>query len=259
MRPNTPHFVLTTESAICHGGHFYAMSSIRDTIFAIYHMFCCSKKITNTEHSKDSHLLILRLVTYVHHMLVRRDFNPFSSTFPAHIPNVTTLEGTLDLFYLCIMAELGELLHPAAYRKLRRNDKELREERLTLIYLRGLSREIQEWWCSHFTFFDPEPRKIIIGDVVYGELLSHQIKALVIYKQQAHSKKIWGEVRACTPATFEAMANKYFPVHTRRDLPRGATVEDFQWSGGGYTLRKSSNGITKLEPCTCESVPCPHS
>ena len=58
MRPNTPHFVVTPESAICHGGHFYAMSTIRDTIFGIYHMFVASKNITNTEHTQDAHLLL---------------------------------------------------------------------------------------------------------------------------------------------------------------------------------------------------------
>ncbi|KAF8220480.1 hypothetical protein L208DRAFT_1202251, partial [Tricholoma matsutake] len=38
MQPN-PHFVVTPESAICHGSHFYAVSTIQDTVFGLYHMF----------------------------------------------------------------------------------------------------------------------------------------------------------------------------------------------------------------------------
>ncbi|KAF8230484.1 hypothetical protein L208DRAFT_1145568, partial [Tricholoma matsutake] len=50
MQPNTPHFVVTPESAIYHGGHFYTMSTIQDMVFRLYHMFVASKRVTNTEH-----------------------------------------------------------------------------------------------------------------------------------------------------------------------------------------------------------------
>lgn len=253
MRPNTPHFVLTAESAICHGGHFYAMSSIRDSIFGIYHMFCCNAVITNTEHTKDSHLLILRIVTYLHHMLVRDEFGVYSSdSYSPHVPDVTSVDGTLDLFYVCIVAELGELLNPKAYQKLRRNDKELEEERLAVVYVRGLSREIQDWWCSTFTFFDPTSRMIIKGELVYEDLLSHQIKTLVNYKRVAQEKKLAAKKDPCTPAAFEAMAEKYFPGYKLRSLPRGAIVEDFQWNGGGYTLRRFENEGDMIHYCSCE-------
>ena len=38
-----------------------------------------------------------------------------------HVPNLATLEGTLDLFLLCIFAELGEFLDPTTYKRQRRD------------------------------------------------------------------------------------------------------------------------------------------
>jgi len=217
-------------------------------------MFCCSKTITNTEHSKDSHLLICRLIHYIHYMFVRGSLDPLSCNLPPHAPNVKSLEGSLDLFYLCIVAELGELLDPQAYKRVRRNDKEFEEERLAVIYVRGLSREIQAWWCSHLSFFNPASRKVIEGDVVYQDLLSHQIKTLIAYKEKAQLEEMEGEEKACTPAAFKAMGKKYFPAYHLRELPDGATVQDFQWEGAGYTLRKSQRRKEETEPCTCELV-----
>ena len=63
-----------------------------------------------------------------------------------------------------------------------------------------------------------------------------------------------GEEPACTPATFKVMARKYFPAYMLRGLPRGATVDNFQWDGGDYTVVRSSDSEPELEPCTCELV-----
>ncbi|KAF8240400.1 hypothetical protein L208DRAFT_1212558, partial [Tricholoma matsutake] len=117
MWPNTPHFVVTPESAICHGGHFYAMSTIQDMVFRLYHMFVASKRVTNTEHSHDAHLLFQRMVTYLDYVLVKCGSKlDLSTPLPTcHIPDVSTFEGVLDLFMLCIVMELGDLINPLAY------------------------------------------------------------------------------------------------------------------------------------------------
>lgn len=167
MRPNTPHFVVTPSAAICHGGHFYAMSCIRDTIYGLFHMFCISKAITNTEHQQDSRLLIRRLIIHTHHLLVKgnADIHPLSS-LPAHVPDVCTLKGTLDLFLLCIFAELGELLDPRAYRKQFRNDVDLECDRLHTIQVRGLARELVAWWSARFVFFTPA-EGVVLGQTMF--------------------------------------------------------------------------------------------
>ena len=119
MRPNTPHFVVTPESAICHGGHFYAMSTIQDTVFGIYHTFVAGRNITNTEHTEDACLLLQRLIIHIHNVLVKCSphLNQPAKPAASHIPNVSTFQGVVDLFMLCIVMELGDLINPLAYWK----------------------------------------------------------------------------------------------------------------------------------------------
>lgn len=64
MRPNTAHAVYTPEHAICHGGHFYATSTIQDSCFGVFHTFVSSSTITNTEHDIDSRRLLRRLLLF---------------------------------------------------------------------------------------------------------------------------------------------------------------------------------------------------
>jgi hypothetical protein len=66
MRPNTPHCVVTTNAAICHGGHFYASSTVRDSCHGFLSSFVGSSLLTNTEHTSDALLMLRRLVEYFH-------------------------------------------------------------------------------------------------------------------------------------------------------------------------------------------------
>lgn len=50
MRPNTPHIVMTLESSITYGRHFYATSTMRATAVGIVHTFLLNSEITNTDH-----------------------------------------------------------------------------------------------------------------------------------------------------------------------------------------------------------------
>lgn len=224
-------------------------------MYGVYHMFCASKVITNTEHTKDSRILLRRLVTYLHHVLVRGGFSPHSSaSLPPHAPDVRTLQGTIDLFLLCIFAELGELLDHAAYRKQRRDVKELEEERLCVIYVRGLSRDIRAWWSSHLMFSSPAAGSIVSGEVIYKQLLSHQIAALVGYKKDAERRKMEAEEASCTGVAFEALARRYFPFYPVTPFPPGATLKNFEWEGGAYTIARSIWRKQPVQPYSCESI-----
>lgn len=63
MRPNTVHMVVTLENSICHGGHFYAMSTMRDSCFGLYGCFFYNSKLTNTDHVR-SRAMLRRMVCY---------------------------------------------------------------------------------------------------------------------------------------------------------------------------------------------------
>ena len=73
MRPNTPHLVVTPEHAICHGGHFYAMATIRDTCFGIYHTFVAGTNLTNTEYSLHASQMLTRMLFFIQDSLIRGD------------------------------------------------------------------------------------------------------------------------------------------------------------------------------------------
>ena len=241
MRPNTPHYVLTPEAAICHGGHFYAMSIIWETVFGVFHMFALSKAITNTEHSRDSHLLLRGLIVYIHHVLVRAQLCPRHpvSKLP-HIPSVWTFDGAFDLFLLCIVAELGELLDPAAYVKQHRDDRELEHERLSTIYPRGLARELLEWWSGLFMFSAKNDQSLTEGKIIFRRVFAHQVRALATYKRLAEHKEMEAEESACTAAAFEALAKKYFPILDRISIPTGTSLGNFDWPKPRYIVVKAA-------------------
>ena len=240
MRPNTPHFVLTPKAAICHGGHFYATSTIRETVFGVFHMFSLSKAITNTEHSLDSRLLLQRLIAYIHHTLVRGQFDPQSPGLPSpHIPDVRTLEGTLDLFYLCIIGELGDFLDPTAYAKRYRDNRALEHQQLCTVHTRGLARELLLWWRGLF-MFRRQGDSGVDGAIIFNSMFTHQVKTLVAYKKRAEQEEMEAEESACTGAAFEALAMKYFPSLAPTLMPEGASTRNFNWQGAGYTVSQLS-------------------
>lgn len=71
MRPNTPHAVFTPKHAICHGGHYYACTTMRDTMFGIVHALIGGNVLTNAEHPA-SRLLLRRIATFYHDALVTK-------------------------------------------------------------------------------------------------------------------------------------------------------------------------------------------
>jgi hypothetical protein len=240
MRPNTPHFVVTPKAAICHGGHFYATSTIRDTVFGVFHMFSLSKAITNTEHTLDSRLLLQRLIVYFHHAFVRGRFDPQSSGLPSpHVPDVRTLEGTLDLFLLCIVGELGDFLDATAYAKEYMDDRAREKKQLNAIYTRGLARELLLWWRGLFMFRGKDDRGVD-GGIIFNSMFTHQVKTLVAYKKLAEKREMEPEESACTAVAFEILTEKHFPFLAHTPMPKGASIKNFNWQGEYYTVIQAS-------------------
>jgi hypothetical protein len=232
MRPNTPHFVLTPESAICHGGHFYAMSTIRDTIFGMYHMFAASRTITNTEHTEDAFTLLRRMVVYMHYILVQGKSRSTEQHSP-HVPDVSTFEGALDFFMLCVVMELGDLLNPLAYKKKARRDRDRDHwNRLCTIHSRGLARELRGWWRGCYMFIDPETADLVDGEGVFNDIFSQHMNVLIAYKSLAEEKGIVGEVEECTAAALEKLVKQYFPLV----LTPGHRKSTFEWLGKRYAI-----------------------
>ena len=71
MRPNTLHTVYTPEHMVCHGGHFYATSTMQDTVVAIIHTFICDHYITNSS-NPESRLILANMLNFYHTTLVKK-------------------------------------------------------------------------------------------------------------------------------------------------------------------------------------------
>jgi hypothetical protein len=72
MMPNAPHAVYTPEHAVCHGGHFFAKSTMEKTMFGIIHGLMGGLLLTNTDHH-PSWLLLRRIAYFYHDVLVCDD------------------------------------------------------------------------------------------------------------------------------------------------------------------------------------------
>lgn len=69
MRPNTIHAVYTPQSSVVHGGHFFATSTMRDTLAATFHTSVLNELMTNTDHP-PAYASLRRLIDLFHCALV---------------------------------------------------------------------------------------------------------------------------------------------------------------------------------------------
>ena len=199
-------------------------------------MFVASKRVTNTEHCHDAHLLLQRMVIYVHYVLVKcgskLDLPTAPHTTP-HIPDVSTFDGVLDLFMLCIVMELGDLINPLAYRRKYHHSRDRDHERLSTIHARGLSRDLRAWWHAHYMLFDPQKNVLLDSEVVFKELFCQHIEELISYKRAAEKNEVYGEVEGCTAELLESLLKKYFPAAMQ---PGGLRDNGFEWVGDKYEV-----------------------
>ena len=151
-----------------------------------------------------------------------------------HVPDVSTFEGTLDLFMLCIMMELGDIINPLAYKKKYRRDRDRDHDRLCTIYVRGLARDLRKWWRTRYMFFDPQAARLVDGEIIFKDLFSQQINSLIYYKKMAESRNIHGDEPECTGEVLESLIRKYFPDAFAL---RGRLKKGFGWDGIRYVVR----------------------
>ena len=69
MRPNTPHAVFTLDHSICHGGYFYATSTMQDTEIGLMHTFIGNSLIANVAHL-PTRAILRRMALFYHKSLI---------------------------------------------------------------------------------------------------------------------------------------------------------------------------------------------
>lgn len=259
MRPNTPHLVVTPESSICHGGHFIATATLRQTCHGIFHTFIASSLLTNAEHTTASRDLLRRMGAYfwkafqTDYVPDKRSPGKISDKYAGNIPNIFTFNGLLDIYSLCNVMELGNIIHFRTY-----TNSGLGElERKKMIEGRIISRQIRQWLACKAELHDSqkEPSLLSLEDDLFYPYLASQASALVNYKRCAHAAGAHGN----SDFTFQDLESQIdgafgedptFLAHYQPSFdPR-----TFDWTGttfqvhpaivGGYWPTKKPSGET---------------
>lgn len=149
MPPGTPHLVVTLESSICHGGHFYTLSGFRKTFIAVINSQLQSTFVTNT-HYDAATVMLLRMVGWMYLWFVEGEQDDANHL----VPDVTTPEGLIDLAYLLLYPEIVNLIDPRTYTLTFGNNRVAAnvqtdavnnipaQDRHAMILARGLSRAV---------------------------------------------------------------------------------------------------------------------
>jgi hypothetical protein len=170
---------------------------------------------------------------------------------PTHVPDVSTFEGILDLFMLCVIMKLGDLINPLAYKRKCRRDRDRDYDRLCTIHACGLARDLRKWWRAHFIFYDPKAKTAVDGEAVFKDIFVQHINTLLSYKKFAEERNIQGEELECTAVVLESLIKKYFP----RALASHELPEGFEWLGPQYEVHVKP-GVATLytEPSKCSNL-----
>ncbi|KAH6891822.1 hypothetical protein BKA70DRAFT_1440992 [Coprinopsis sp. MPI-PUGE-AT-0042] len=112
MRPNTPHAVLTTDNAICYGGHFLAASMLQRTVAGSIHTFFHGRVITNTDHPSFQGRMNT-IACFFYKAIVLGDTHDLDK---GHIPDFTTAIGLTDLIVFACGIELQNVICPLSYK-----------------------------------------------------------------------------------------------------------------------------------------------
>ncbi|KAF9455282.1 hypothetical protein BDZ94DRAFT_1180331 [Collybia nuda] len=229
MRPNTPHCVYTHGHTICHGGHFYPTSCLQDTLFSLIHSFVAGNLVTNTEH-EASRLLLRRMVQFYHLALVG-DQITLGNSSSSHAPRIDTSEGVLDLFSICILTELSNVLNLVTYSThgMAPNDRE------NCIQARHRSRDLLDWFFANYELVRPgtETPAVLDGkNEVYWPYVVRIVEGLTRYKKLA-SDNIQDTIKGCTTASvkkeIEACFRGVAEYHAATSFWGTEPVESLAW------------------------------
>jgi hypothetical protein len=112
-----------------------------------------------------------------------------------HIPDLTTMSGTLDLFAFCFLVILGNVLDFRTYTNAMGNPPEnvelydqngiALEERVNICQARGVCLELLRWWESNFRIINPATIYSTGDAALTTRLIVSQAFALLKYKESA--------------------------------------------------------------------------
>ncbi|KAG6905081.1 hypothetical protein DXG01_005226 [Tephrocybe rancida] len=241
MRPNTLHAVYTPADAVCRGGHFYPISTIRDSVYGLYHTFVASGLVTNADHWQASQKMLTRILALIHRNLllpVPAQGIERAHTSYNHVTDLRTWEGILDQLCLHNFFELGNVLNFAPGE----DDAQGRKRAVTN---RQRSRQIIAWIFANSQFKSTSNGAVTIlsgeraKETICHAFLAHQARALVLYKSRADSRQLVGTDPSVTASdvaqgVLGALSKKALEHYLRI---QDDEIESFAWSGGSYEVQ----------------------
>ncbi|CAA7270130.1 unnamed protein product [Cyclocybe aegerita] len=226
MRANVAHAVFTPEHSICHGRHFYATSTMQDTVASLIHSFVIGTYITNMSHT-PSRLLLRRMMEFYHWAIVRGEVFNDAFCLQEHIPDVDTIEGLVDLLCVCNLNILGNVLDHRTYSApnetkdqpaslVQRLLQEMWDmnnippnERKHMCYARGRALDVFCWICAYLTV-TLSSQAVDLPAL----FLAHQSHSILNYKAQAVMQAYSGAPR-CNVANLREQIKNALQLDTK--------------------------------------------
>ena len=289
MRPNTPHAVYTPENAICHGGHFFASTTLRDTFSGIVHSFMADSYITNNS-PKHSRQALRRIVIFYHYALAREMIEvdgtclkshliyPFFVCFymtldPAHdhIPDLKTMDSVMDVIMACVIGIFTNLLDFETYlfpipedtiseeerQQFSKDDFNVisKIDRMACTYVRGISWSLLEWLAKNIIVLK-NGHEIDFGNMVETYILDI-CHVLWTYKSRAESQSIVG-APGCNLESLERQLKCLFMeeslLYSRLHDELGTERETLNFDTTGYAVNRQETAHTDEDSFSVRSL-----
>ncbi|KAH6907936.1 hypothetical protein BKA70DRAFT_1427768 [Coprinopsis sp. MPI-PUGE-AT-0042] len=183
LRPFTPYAIITIEDAISHSSAFLSSSTIRSSCAGFMYSFVSQSSRENPTH-QACRMVFRRLVHYYHlayssGLFLECYASLSRSAEIAHIPDVLTFDGVVDLLAVCNLFEMANILSYERYTPEGVPDY----DRYHFIHARKLCREIIHWVKSRFLFIDKAGHEMDIHQVQM-RYLARQSQALLDLRRQ---------------------------------------------------------------------------
>jgi hypothetical protein len=191
----------------------------------------------------------------------------FKARTAAHVPDITTWEGVLDLLALCSLMELLNVVDASMYlvassklkydSPLKANPGMSARHRLECIAARQASREMLGHFFSHFEIVNTDGKSINGVDDVWWPYFARQLVCLENLKCAAWKGKISG-AKDCTYMKFMQQVQFVYEGFPREFVAiceqlKNDQVDNFAWPRAlQYSIRPLVNPRSDIR---CEVVP----
>jgi hypothetical protein len=146
-------------------------------------------------------------------------------------------DGIHDVFSLCNLVEMANIVHPSTYSK----EGLCPSERLEMIRGRALSQAVVGWVISNYEIEDSE----VTTESFYWKYLAHQARAVCNAKKFCDSKNVFAytgiplakQVRRLTEMSFGGIEIFWAEWNRLRDFE----PETFAWPESGPVVVKTRN------------------